>query len=74
MKKDVFKLLIRDFIERDLSEVKERELFVPLEINKVISIVGMRKNCFLRNLSFIFQRVPFLQRSKVYTLLLSIRS
>ena len=30
MKKDVFKLLIRDFIERDLSQVKERELSLPM--------------------------------------------
>ena len=43
MKKDVFKLLVRDFIERDLSHVKERELSLPMDVDKVVSIVGMRR-------------------------------
>ena len=50
MKKDIFKLLIRQFMEKDLSQVKERDLSLPLAPDKVISIVGMRrtgKTCLL---------------------------
>ncbi len=43
MKKDVFKLLIQDFIEKDLSHVKEREISLPMDVDKVVSIVGMRR-------------------------------
>jgi len=43
MKKDFFKLLIRDFMEKDLSHAKERDISIPLDVNKVVSIVGMRR-------------------------------
>ncbi len=34
---------LRDFIEKDLSHVKEREISLPMNIDKVVSIVGMRR-------------------------------
>ncbi len=43
MKKDTFKRLILDFIDKDLSHVVEREFSIPFDIDKVISLVGMRR-------------------------------
>lgn len=43
MKKEAFKRLIVDFQERDLSHVVERDIPIPLDINKVISLVGVRR-------------------------------
>jgi len=43
MKKDVFKLLITDFLEKDLSQVKPRECILPMDTGKVVSVVGARR-------------------------------
>ena len=44
MIKDLFKRLIRETIEKNYLEVKERELQVPLGINKIITIIGARRS------------------------------
>lgn len=41
--KVTLKKIITDFIERDLPEVKKRELDIPVNSGKVISIVGARR-------------------------------
>ncbi len=41
--KDVFKLLINDFFEKELK-VKKRDIKIPLNSNKIISIVGVRRS------------------------------
>ena len=43
MKKEIFKFLIYDFIERELADVKKRELELPLDINKIVTLVGIRR-------------------------------
>lgn len=42
-KKEIFKLLIKEFHERKLPEFKERELKIP-DVKKVISITGPRRS------------------------------
>jgi predicted AAA+ superfamily ATPase len=44
MKKDVFKSLILDFQEKDLSSVKERDIDIPIDLDKPISLVGVRRS------------------------------
>lgn len=44
MKKDIFKRLITDFHERDLSDVIDRYISIPLNVQKIISIVGVRRS------------------------------
>lgn len=41
--KEVIKKIIIDFIERELPEVKEREMKIPVKSGKVVSIVGARR-------------------------------
>ena len=41
--KDVFKLLINDFFEKELK-VKKRDINIPINSNKIISIVGVRRS------------------------------
>lgn len=41
--KEVIKKIITDFIERDLPEIKEREIDIPINSGKVVSIVGARR-------------------------------
>ncbi len=41
--KETIKKIIVDFIERDLLEIKEREIDIPINSGKVISIVGARR-------------------------------
>lgn len=43
MKKDIFKGLIVDFQERDLSHVVDREIEIPLDTGKIITIMGVRR-------------------------------
>ena len=43
-KKDIFKLLIKEFHEFSLPETFDRELKVPLNINKIITISGLRRS------------------------------
>ncbi len=44
MKKDVFKRIIADFREKDLSYVMERDLSIPLDTGKIISLIGVRRS------------------------------
>ncbi len=44
MKKEIFKLLIKDFVEKDISHVKEREISIPLDVDRVVSLVGARRS------------------------------
>jgi predicted AAA+ superfamily ATPase len=41
--KEILKKIIVDFIERDLPEIKEREIDLPLNSGKIVSIVGARR-------------------------------
>lgn len=41
--KEVIKKIITDFIERELPEIKEREIDIPINSGKVVSIVGARR-------------------------------
>lgn len=41
--KEIIKKIITDFIERNLPEVKERYLNIPVDSGKVVSIVGARR-------------------------------
>ncbi|MEK6724976.1 MAG: ATP-binding protein [Deltaproteobacteria bacterium] len=43
MKNDIFKRLIVDFQEKELSNVIDREISIPLDISKIISLVGVRR-------------------------------
>lgn len=43
MKKDVFKRLIVDFQEKELSHVVDRDISVPLDASKIVSLVGVRR-------------------------------
>ncbi|MFH1454601.1 MAG: AAA family ATPase [Armatimonadota bacterium] len=43
-KKELFKLLIKEFHSEKLPETFERELKIPLSINKIISIYGPRRS------------------------------
>lgn len=42
--KDLFKRIIKESIEKDYLEVKERALQMPLPINKIITIIGARRS------------------------------
>jgi uncharacterized protein len=42
--KDLFKQLIKESIEKDYPELKERALQVPLDLNKIITIIGARRS------------------------------
>ena len=44
MKKEIFKQLILDFQERDLSHVIPREIDIPTDLDKAISLVGVRRS------------------------------
>jgi uncharacterized protein len=44
MKKDVWKRIIADSFEKNLSYVISRDLEVPFDLNKIISIVGVRRS------------------------------
>src|SRR3989344_2749187 len=41
-KKEIFKLIIKEFHEKDIPKIVERELSVP-ETNKIVSIIGSRR-------------------------------
>jgi uncharacterized protein len=41
--KEIIKKIITDFVERILPEVKEREIDIPVNSGKVVSIVGARR-------------------------------
>lgn len=44
MQKDTFKRLIVDSQEKDLSSVMDRELEIPLDTGKIISLIGVRRS------------------------------
>ncbi|MCP4148488.1 MAG: ATP-binding protein [bacterium] len=44
MKKNTFKSLILDFQDKDLSHVVPRDIRIPLDIDKTISLVGVRRS------------------------------
>lgn len=41
--KELLKRLITDFVERELPGAKDREINIPVNTNKIISIVGARR-------------------------------
>nr|CAA6829383.1 MAG: Unknown protein [uncultured Thiotrichaceae bacterium] len=43
-KKELLKTLIRDFQLRTLPPLKPRELTLPLHINKIITLTGVRRS------------------------------
>ena len=43
MKKNIWKRLIIDSQEKDLSHVIPRNLAIPTEVNKIISLIGVRR-------------------------------
>lgn len=59
----LFKQLILDFIERDLSHIKPRELQLPENVSKVISVIGPRR---AGKTSLLFQLIHQL-RKKIAT-------
>ncbi len=42
-KKEAFKFAIREFHERSLPDLVERQLFVPLNAEKVVTLYGPRR-------------------------------
>ncbi|MBI5193901.1 MAG: ATP-binding protein [Nitrospirae bacterium] len=44
MKKDIFKRIITDFKEKDLSYVMGRDIAIPLDTGKIISLIGVRRS------------------------------
>ncbi len=44
MKKDLFKRIIVDFQARKLEEVEERNILIPLDLRKVVSLIGVRRS------------------------------
>ena len=44
MQKDIFKRLIADSQEKDLSYVLDRDMHIPVDTGKVISLIGVRRS------------------------------
>jgi len=44
VQKDIFKILIVDSQEKDLSYVRDRDLEIPLDTGKIISLIGVRRS------------------------------
>ena len=44
MKKEILKTIIKDFQKDSLPEIVEREISIPLDSNKIISIIGARRS------------------------------
>lgn len=42
-KKDIFKILIKEFHTSKIPSTIKRELVVPLDLNKIITITGPKK-------------------------------
>jgi len=42
--KDIFKYIINEFIERELPDIKKRDMDIPLYSNKIISLIGIRRS------------------------------
>jgi predicted AAA+ superfamily ATPase len=43
MKKEIFKVLITNFLERKLPDTFSREVSIPISSNKIISVIGARR-------------------------------
>ncbi len=41
--KEIFKIIISDFLEKEMPEIIEREIKIPLNSNKIISLIGARR-------------------------------
>ena len=41
--KEIFKLLINDFFDKKLN-VKKRDINIPLDSNKIVTLVGVRRS------------------------------
>lgn len=61
MKKEIFKVLISDFIEKKLPIIYERDISVPLNSNKIISIIGARR---VGKTYFLFSLIKKLREKK----------
>jgi hypothetical protein len=44
MQKDIFKSLIADSQEKDLAGVIDRDIEIPLDTGKIISLIGVRRS------------------------------
>ena len=44
MRKDIFKRLIADSQEKDLSHVMDRDVEIPFDSGKIISLIGVRRS------------------------------
>ncbi|MFH1146234.1 MAG: ATP-binding protein [Pseudomonadota bacterium] len=44
MQKDIFKRLIADSQEKDLSQVMDRDIEIPFDSGKIISLIGVRRS------------------------------
>lgn len=44
VKKDIFKRLIVDFQEREISGVVDRRIVIPIDSGKIVSLVGVRRS------------------------------
>ena len=44
MQKDIFKRLIADSQEKDLASVIDRDIEIPLDTGKIISLIGVRRS------------------------------
>ena len=42
--KEVFKRIITDFIEKEINNVKKRDINIPLDTDKIITLVGIRRS------------------------------
>jgi predicted AAA+ superfamily ATPase len=42
--KEIFKRIITDFIERDLKGIKPRDINIPLDSTKIVSLIGIRRS------------------------------
>lgn len=42
--KEIFKRLIVDFLERDIKELSPREITIPLQSKKIVSLIGVRRS------------------------------
>ncbi len=41
--KEIIKKIVTDFTEQELPEIKEREISIPVDSGKVVSVVGARR-------------------------------
>jgi len=61
MKKEIFKVLISDFIEKELPAIYNRDISIPLNSNKIISVIGARR---VGKTYFLFSLIKKLREKK----------